>query len=211
MVWHGERERRVPMPYRLLPVGKKNHSMTAKLLWSYIPMEQQNCVEHTWRHHWADGICFSSNTRSWSAATAPLPHSDFVFLHPIQHGDSLLLQPRQATHLLCMDSGEGGRRPFVLPENFSTVWQICLSVKTQERHACLCLLSVVILVPGDKKTNYEQSNNQKRPSSTKQTGTSSSHTMLCNEDSDDSAPGTCLSMLALRLALWVLEVVTWAK
>lgn len=23
MVWHGERERRVPMPYRLLPVGKK--------------------------------------------------------------------------------------------------------------------------------------------------------------------------------------------
>lgn len=51
MVWHGERERRVPMPYRLLPVGKKNHSMTAKLLWSYIPMEQQNCVEHTWRHH----------------------------------------------------------------------------------------------------------------------------------------------------------------
>lgn len=154
MVWHGERERWVSMPYRLLPVGKKkkNHSMTAKLLWSYISMEQQNCVEHTWRHHWADSICFSSNTRSWSSATALLPHSDFVFLHPIQHGDSLLLQPRQATHLLCMGSREGGRRPFVLPENFGTVWQICLSVKTRERHACLFLLSIVILVHGDKKT-----------------------------------------------------------
>lgn len=132
--------------------------------------QQQKCEEHTWRHHWVGVIWSPSITRSWSESQCPTVILICVFLNAAQGGGSSLLQPRSATHLLCTDSKTGDRKTFCFTRKLRhyTVKSIYLA----RRHSMMpvCLFWAAQLRCLDMKTDYQHSNNQKQPSSTKWMG-----------------------------------------